>query len=139
MREIYRDFIKRKIASLQLRVAFFLCLIICVPVLSFSQNKSDLDTIDISSIQFSKLITQNIYWLSVGGNVNDDSISYLNFSEKLPSNFNLVIPLSVVEKNIYLHFFLANNSDSNNNVFFYPGMYCKEMELFKSNNNRISR
>jgi signal transduction histidine kinase len=138
MREILRYFIRRKITPLQLRVAFFLCLIICAPVLSFPQNKSPVDTIDISSIQYSKLITQNIYWLSIGNNVSDDSISYLNFSEKLPSNFNLVIPLSVVEKNLYLHFFLVNNSDSINNVFFYPGLYCKEMKLFKSSNNKIS-
>ncbi|HSZ85476.1 MAG TPA: 7TM diverse intracellular signaling domain-containing protein, partial [Puia sp.] len=138
MREILRDFIKRKVAPSQLYVAFLLCSIICTPILSFPQNKTGVDTIDISSIQYSKPITQNVYWLSDADNINEDSISYLNFSEKLPPNFNLIIPLSVVEKNIYLHFFLANNSDSVNDVFFYPGMYCKEMELFRSNNNKVS-
>jgi signal transduction histidine kinase len=138
MQEIPRCFIRRKIALLQLRVAFFLCIVIYVPILSFSQNKTGLDTIDISLIQYSKLITPNVYWLSSVGNINNDSISYINFSEKLPSNFNLTIPLTIVEKNIYLHFFLTNNSDSINNVFFYPGMYSKEMELFRSANNKIS-
>ncbi|HEX4371976.1 MAG TPA: sensor histidine kinase [Puia sp.] len=138
MRKIFRDFTNRKIALLPLRVAFFLCLIIYAPVLSFSQNKTGVDTIDISSVHYSKLITQNIYWSGAGDNINDDSISQLNFSEKLPANFNLVIPLFVVEKDLYLHFFLANNSDSINDVFFYPGMYCKEMELFRSTNNKVS-
>ena len=133
-----KDLAWKRIAATQLRVAFFLCLIVYFPALSFSQNKTGVDTIDISSIRYSTLITQNIYWQSDSNNVNEDSISYLNFSEKLPSNFNLIIPLSVVEKNLYLHFYVTNNADTINNVFFFPGMYCKEMKLFRSLNDGIA-
>ncbi|HLY71819.1 MAG TPA: 7TM diverse intracellular signaling domain-containing protein, partial [Puia sp.] len=136
MPEIHGGFIKRKVRSMQMRAAFFLCFAFGMPFLSFPQNKTGVDTIDIASILYSKSIIQNIYWLSTGDRIDEDSLSNLNFSEKLPSNFNLVIPLTVVEKYVVLHFFLTNHSDSIKQVFFYPGMYCKEIELFKSDNDK---
>ena len=130
-----KNFIAKRTARLYIKLIIFLCVAFS-PVILFSQVIADSNTIDISLIHYSKPITQNIFWIKQTAEINNDSIPYLNFSEKLPADFNLIIPLSIVEKNIYFNFSLSNNSDSVNNVFFYAGMYCKTMELFKSNNDQ---
>ena len=131
----YKNFIARRIARLHINFIFFLCIALS-PGLLFSQIVADTNTIDISQIKFSKPIAQNIFWTNSAEEIKNDSIPYLNFSEKLPPDFKLTIPLSIVEKNIYFSFSLANNSDSVNKVFFYAGMYSKTIGLFKLNDER---
>ncbi len=105
------------------------------PHLLPAQEKTDSNTIDVSSIHYARSIASNVSWTSKKMGITDDSIPYFNFSEKLPSNFNLSLPVSIIEKNIYFSFSLSNNADSSSEVFFFAGLYCKRIQLFTAHRN----
>ena len=93
----------------------------------------DTSVLDISKVSTIETISQSVFYTTYKKNsLPDSNISRLDISEKIPEGFRQKIPLPTVGKNIYLKFPLYNSADSPVKVFFFPGIYCKKMTLFKT-------
>ena len=96
-----------------------------------AQSFSDSSILDVAKVQASASVKSVFYTTYQGEAPSAAKISQLNISEKIPAYFDKKIPIEKTGKDIYIKFPLYNSSDTAVSFYFSPGMYCKEMELFK--------
>ncbi|PWT75832.1 MAG: hypothetical protein C5B59_07895 [Bacteroidetes bacterium] len=88
--------------------------------------------IDISKVQSADTIDQSLFYTTYKKNgLADKDLSTLAINQKIPTSFHERIPLATIGKSIYLQFPLYNGADSAIQVYFFPGLYCKKIELFR--------
>ncbi|HTQ64838.1 MAG TPA: 7TM diverse intracellular signaling domain-containing protein [Puia sp.] len=93
---------------------------------------SDTSILDISKIATAQSIDQSIFYTTYKKNaVPDNEISKLDISEKIPQELVHRLPLTTTSQNIYLKFPLFNSADTSIQVYFFPGKYCRTLELFE--------
>jgi len=122
-----RHIILRKIWGI---TTWSICLFL--PGKTFCQIPADSAIIDVSKVQSAEVISRSIFYTTYKKNaLVDKEISHLNISQKIPTTFAQRIPLETIGKNIYLKFPLYNGSDTAIQVYFFPGLYCNKLQLFK--------
>jgi signal transduction histidine kinase len=85
---------------------------------------------DISEIKFQKNITKFISGAYIGKN-EDPEMAYPD-AEFVPGlKHKGVIPNDFIIKKVLVKFNICNPSDSAATIFFFPGFYYKEIELYK--------
>jgi len=93
---------------------------------------SDTSILDISKIATAQSIDQSIFYTTYKKNaVPDNEILKLDISEKIPQELVHRLPLTTTSQNIYLKFPLFNSADTSIQVYFFPGKYCRTLELFE--------
>jgi signal transduction histidine kinase len=103
-----------------------------------AQFRSDSSVLDVSKVKFFESINNSIsYKVTDKKALPDDSIPYLDFSEKIPGSYEQKIPFELIGKPVYLKFYLYNSSDSNQDLYFFPGPFCDKIELFKASPGNI--
>ena len=103
-----------------------------------AQTERDSSFLDISTIETVAPLDQFASFTSFERNkLPDRDIANLKYSQKLPSSYTEKLPVRIVERNIYLRFSLYNSSDTANQVYFFPGLYCREIRLFRSSPENI--
>ncbi len=109
---------------------FFLFLLLS----SFSSySQADTNAIDVAKIRFFK---SDVAHFEVAtqprGKTGNDGITALAFkplSKQLPGNY--------MEKDIFQKFTLTNSGDTTKAIFFLPGFYCRNIELFSASGGRL--
>ncbi len=93
---------------------------------------ADSSVIDIATVKSDRRIDRSIFYTTYKKNAEADTIiSKLDISQKIPEKYNERLPLPVIGQNIYLKFPLYNSADTAVQVYFFPGRYCKKLDLFK--------
>ena len=90
------------------------------------------DTIDAANIRFAK----NMYrFVQVNVREKDSTIDAqlptLNIVDSLPRVWRNRFPPSVIEKELFIKFYLSNSTDSVQTLFFYPGAYFNSIRIFE--------
>src|SRR6516165_4852659 len=90
------------------------------------------DTIDAANIRFSKNMYRFVQ-VSVRekNSVSDEQLSTLPITDSLPRGWRNRFPPSVIEKELFLKFYLSNSTDSFQKLFFYPGAYFNSIRIFE--------
>ncbi|MBC7827868.1 MAG: 7TM-DISM domain-containing protein, partial [Chitinophagaceae bacterium] len=103
---------------------------IVFPIKSISQDS----IIEINGFRNLRYIDTLVrYQLTETGTIKDDEIpSKLSFSNFLPSQISRNLPASWIEKELFLKFTLANDTDLPRTVSFYPGTYFTHIRIFKA-------
>ncbi len=97
---------------------------------SFAQDSLANKYTDISEVKFQKTITRFISSAYISKN-EDPETGYAN-AEFIPGlKHKGVIPNDFVVKKVLVKFNICNESDSAATIFFFPGFYYKEIELYK--------
>jgi signal transduction histidine kinase len=92
----------------------------------------DSSFLDVSKISSVQLLGQSALFTSAKRNeVQDRDIPTLDISKQIPTSFRVTIPVEIAGKTIYVKFPLFNSSDSVQELYFYPGLYCKNIQIFK--------
>jgi signal transduction histidine kinase len=122
----------RLIYSFRPDVARFWVLILFFPVQLRAQEPRDSSYLEVSTVQSVQSLSKTALFISKKRNsLPDADITGLNFTEQIPVNFRVNIPVEIAGNTIYLRFPLANGSDTVQELYFYPGLYCKNIQLFK--------
>jgi len=97
-----------------------------------AQNPQGTPAVDLAKILTHKpLFDECLYTTVKRDSIPDMDIVFLKISQKIPEAFEDNIPISVVARNVVLSFNLANGSDSISRGYFFPGLYCRTIQLFK--------
>jgi len=79
------------------------------------------------------------YELTEPGEITDEQIpSKLRFAAFLPSKISQKLPNNWVEKELFLRFWLQNDTDIPRTVSFYPGMYFTTIKLYRARPGAIA-
>jgi signal transduction histidine kinase len=71
--------------------------------------------------------------LTEPGEIADKEIlSRLKFADFLPSKISRILPDNWVEKELFLKFILANDTDLPRTISFYPGTYVTAIKIFRA-------
>src|SRR5215467_12101565 len=137
MRNFVTDKTAKKISSNAfsanvLRRLIFLCGFSCVLTTASAQYYPQTPITDLSKIQTAEKIKSITYAAIKKNSVNDSEIAHLDISKTIPASYEERIPIQEVGKNLYLKFSLCNTSDSPVQMYFFPGKYCRELELFRT-------
>ena len=98
---------------------------------SFAQDSLANKYTDISEVKFLKNITRFISGAYIGKN-EDPEAAYAH-AEFIPGlKHKGVIPNDFVTNRVLVRFNICNGSDSAVSVFFFPGFYFKDIELYKA-------
>ena len=96
--------------------------------------------IDIDSIRFQKIFYgECLIALAPVKQTSDKDIPNLAFHRAPFSRTNTNVPPSFIEKDVFLKFTVANNSDSIRKSYFWPSRYCKNVELFQAKSDSIQQ
>ncbi|NML23199.1 sensor histidine kinase [Pseudoflavitalea sp. G-6-1-2] len=99
------------------------------------QAQNDSAVIDIAKIRLDSAIGKNCWFASLpkGTKIADSAIPYLPFKPGKLGRYMPHYPPSseLMEKDNYLRFAIVNNSDSGRYMFFLPGIYCRDIMLYK--------
>jgi signal transduction histidine kinase len=105
----------------------FLCLSL------FAQSPPDSLLLDLSKVQNAQSIGKYCRFATYKRNsVAARDIPFLKISQKIPHGFDAKIPIHVVENSFFLQFWLANNATEEQAFYFFPGLYCHRITLYKS-------
>ncbi len=113
-----------------IRIVICSFLFIYSPFFLRAQSLPDSARVDISNIQFSKIIGEYAFMEIRNVAVPADSIPSMAFSQKLPQKFSISVPYEMVGKTVYLKFFLHNPADTAIQVYFFPGFYYQNADMF---------
>ena len=103
-----------------------------------AQLPADTSVLDVSKVKFVQLINQSISFKATDRkDLPDDSIPYLDFSEKILLSYEQKIPFDLIGRPVFLKFYLYNSSDSNQELYFFPGPFCEKIELFKASPENV--
>ena len=97
-----------------------------------AQSNADSSLTDISTLQFSRHISQVVSFAAPDTPVADKMIASIPFREKVPPGFAFKVPYRLVSKPFYLKFLLTNPSDSERMCYFFPGLFYKKIQVFYS-------
>ncbi|MBL7770464.1 MAG: hypothetical protein JNK20_15900 [Flavipsychrobacter sp.] len=100
-----------------------------------AQEKPGWDTIKTSEIRFFKSIQDETgLYHDKKNNPNNTTLDSLPELKQVGSNYNKRIPSSFVGNPVYLQFTIKNDLDTVSTVYFLPGMYFEDIDLFRHNN-----
>lgn len=117
------------------KLGLFVFLLICQD--GFSQKISPDSTIDISKIHLFLPIAKYTSSVYIPGQENIQQVyKNLSFSPGLKHNRN--IPNEFISRKLVLRFHLANRSDTLCNVYFSPGFYYRDINLFSVSGNTLT-
>ncbi|HTE25780.1 sensor histidine kinase [Flavitalea sp.] len=117
-------------------------LVFCVlaaTVFPFNSIAQD-SVIEINSFRNLRIIDTLVrYELTEPGTIKDHQIpAKLKFANFLPSKISQNLPADWVEKELFLKFTLANDTDLPRTVSFYPGTYFTQIRIFKATAGAIN-
>lgn len=93
---------------------------------------------DISKIKFQQIITQNISSIYIDKNINPEKVySELRFIPGL--EHRIFIPVNFVDKKLLIKFNICNTADSATTLYFFPGFYYEQIELYKVKSTNIKK
>lgn len=96
------------------------------------KKASDDSLIRLSSIWLSKSISdQTSIFIDSAGEVKTESFRGLPSLHPIPVSLSRKIPARYVNMPSFLQFSLLNDTDSAQSVFFLPGFYFKDIDLYK--------
>lgn len=99
-----------------------------------AQQKPGWDTIKTSEIRFFKSIQEKTgLYVDEQGSPEKEAINSLPELQTVGSNYTRRIPSSFVGKPVYLQFTIKNDLDTVSAVYFLPGMYFEDIDLFRYN------
>jgi signal transduction histidine kinase len=99
-----------------------------------AQPKPGWDTIKTSEIRFFKSIKEKTgLYVDEQGSPEKEAINSLPELQTVGSNYTRRIPSSFVGKPVYLQFTIKNDLDTVSAVYFLPGMYFEDIDLFRYN------
>ncbi|MCW3089627.1 MAG: putative signal transduction histidine kinase [Ferruginibacter sp.] len=103
-----------------------------IPGWSFAQLSNDSNSIDISTITESQLISDRcMIYVDSTGKTTPENITKQAWQPLTNFNLNKYIPNSWITKPIFLKFTLENRGDSLKKIYFITGTYVRRMDLFK--------
>ena len=89
--------------------------------------------LDVSTILFVNYLDSAVKYTTVQKAVFPlDSLSNVKITQSIPKSYYREVPPAIVGRYICLKFFLKNNSDSAKEVYFFPGLYFRNIELLKA-------
>lgn len=92
------------------------------------------DTIRISQIRYYQPIpAQTGYYVDSAGDDTAEALHRLPELQAVPASFEKRIPSSFVGRSVYLQFTLQNDTDTTSTIYFLPGFYFEDIDLFKFN------
>jgi signal transduction histidine kinase len=101
---------------------------------TFSQESPIHNIADIARVQTAvSLIHTAEFATSKRNSVQARDIPNLKISQKITRDLSEKLPLQLVEKTVLLRFPVENSSDSLIDFYFFPGMYCRQILLYKAN------
>jgi signal transduction histidine kinase len=116
-----------------LYIAVFLLLTILLGQPVLSQNKYDQEIPDISRIHTAVSLANSAGFVTFKRNsLEPRDIPNLKISQKITSELTEKLPLPFIEKTILLKFPVQNTSDSVVDFYFFPGIYCEKILLYKN-------
>ncbi|RYY18881.1 MAG: hypothetical protein EOO04_23075 [Chitinophagaceae bacterium] len=106
------------------------------PVSLFAQDP----VIEINSFRNLRHIDTLVrFELTEPGKIADQHIpSKLSFADFLPSKISQKLPANWVEKELFLKFILANDTDQPRTISFYPGTYFTNIKIFKATSGAVA-
>jgi len=97
-----------------------------------ARQPEDSSFLDVSRVQSVQSLAKSAVFTSEKRNAIADSIiPNLDISKDIPAAFRVNIPVEIAGKTIYLKFPLYNSADTAMEIYFYPGLYCMNIQLFK--------
>jgi hypothetical protein len=113
-------------------LAAFVVLSSCGSSITYDHASFRPDTVDAGNIRFAK----NMYrFVQVNvrekNSTTNEQLQSLEFSDSLPRIWRNRFPPSVIEKELFLRFYLSNSGDSTQKLFFYPGAYFNSITIFE--------
>jgi len=128
-----RDFASKRNPEKTRGVTTILILLLFVSYGATANTGGDSSFLDVSTVQSVQQLGKYVHYTSVRKNsIADKDIATLDISNVIPIKFRGSIPTEIAGKTIYLKFPLYNSTDSVEELYFYPGLYCKNIQLFKS-------
>ena len=117
-------------------------LVLCIflagvfPIASIAQDS----TIEINSFRNFRYIDSFVkYEITEPGVIADQQIpAKLKFNSFLPAEVAKNTPEEWIEKELFLKFTLANDSDHPRTISFYPGTYFTAVKIFKANADSVA-
>lgn len=107
------------------------------PLPANSQDSINEKYIDISRINLQKYIAQDVSSAFYGKYAElKKEYPALQFSKGLFTED--IIPNKFITQKIILRFRICNSSDSANSVWFFPGYFFRDIQLFTANRNRLT-
>lgn len=111
--------------------SFLLLLISCFS----SYGQGDTNAIDVAKIRFFRSDVGHFEVATQAkGKTNNEGITSLAFKP-----LKRQLPGSYMEKDIFQRFQLTNSGDSAKDIYFLPGFYCRNIELFRDSAGRLAR
>lgn len=116
-----------------------ICLLFCWVLIGtapslLAQKKPGWDTIKTSEIRFFKSIKEETgLYVDELGSPEKEAMNSLPKLQTVGSNYTRRIPSSFVGKPVYLQFTIKNDLDTVSAVYFLPGMYFEDIDLFRYN------
>lgn len=106
--------------------------------ISLAQDSLVNTYIDISKIKFQQIITQNISSIYIDKNINPEKVySGLRFIPGL--EHRIFIPVNFVHKKLLIKFNIYNTADSATTLYFFPGFYYEQIDLYKVESTNIKK
>ncbi|MHA4847552.1 sensor histidine kinase [Flavitalea antarctica] len=136
-RSLHDDFtVQRIIQRIIERLVVCIFLAGVYPSASIAQDS----VIEINSFRNLRYIDSFVkYELTEPGVIADQQIpAKLRFKNFLPAEVAKNMPVEWIEKELFLKFILANDSDHPRTISFYPGTYCTAVKIFKANADSVA-
>jgi signal transduction histidine kinase len=118
-------------ATLRSAIAWILWMMLLLPTICFAQLAPSHFALDVSTLQSVCALDSAGFAMQKADPVADSTILHMDFSQRIPAAYLRNIPIAEAGRPIYLRFALKNGSDSAQSVYFFPGLYCNQMVLFK--------
>ena len=92
---------------------------------------------DVSKITLAASITKQLTVSFVDRHIHlTEKYSSLVFSSTVPKGF---IPNNLVTKKAVIKFILCNAADTAISAWFFPGLYCKDIQLYRATGTQLSK
>jgi len=120
------------------RLIFIASLLFFSAQAAVAQDTTAGKNIDINKIQFQKSISSFVSSAYLNSDENPvTAYAAAKFSPGLKHKY--VVPNKYVTKKLLLKFTVSNSADTTIAIYFFPGFYYKEIELYKEKNNTLEK
>ena len=114
----------------------FLLLVLATPFTLRLAAQEQPSAIDVARIMLSDTISSRCFYFEDSSHhISSDQIPALLFKKKVSKNIFKQLEGKQVENEWYLKFVLENSNDTSISVYFYPGVYLRNIEIFRYNDS----
>jgi two-component system, NarL family, sensor histidine kinase DesK len=127
---------KRKSSAILFLKSFLLIFFILVCYKIFCQSIPDSSVINLNKVATYKMIRDETQVAFLSSDAALDT-SYFNLKFQNGSLFKKDVPAKFINHKLILRFYLANEADVTDSVWFFPGFYFSAIQLYRLSGNQL--